>query len=216
MGELSGWRSDVGIMHLSSDMSSTTARSGVRSMRAGTDVAGISEEELVGLLRKGDQSAMGILYDKYAAALYGVILRIVHSEESAEDLLQETFVKIWMGFSSYDGSKGRLFTWMMRVARNLALDKVKSKEFRNARKNQEIDSIVTLVDKQSSITYEPDHVGITELIHSSLNPDSEKLVRLIYFQGYTQAEAAQELGIPLGTVKTRLRAAIAIIRTIFS
>jgi len=216
MDEFSGWRDDGGIMHLSNDMSLATARSGVRSMRSGTDIAHISEEELVGLLRSGDQAAMGILYDKYAAALYGVILRIVRSEESAEDLLQETYVKIWMSFSTYDGSKGRLFTWMMRVARNLALDKVKSKEFRNARKNHDTDSLVTLVDKQSSMTYEPDHVGLTDIIHSSLNPDSEKLVRLIYFQGYTQAEAAHELGIPLGTVKTRLRAAIAIIRKIFS
>lgn len=185
-------------------------------MRVHTSSDVTSEDALVALLQMGNQLAVGELYDRYSAALYGIILRVVRSEELAEDILQETFVKIWTGIGSYDASKGRLFTWMMRVARNLALDKVKSREFRNARKNHDLDSLVTQVDKELNFSYEPDHVGLQDIIHSSLTPEYEKLIRLIYFQGYTQAEASQELGIPLGTVKTRLRAAISIIRKIFS
>ena len=176
----------------------------------------MSEETLVALLRTGDRSAVGVLYDRYATALYGVIIRVVRSEEIAEDLLQETFIRIWTSFGSYDDAKGRLFTWMMRVARNMALDKVKSKEYRNSRQNHELDSLVPQVDRESSVSYDPDQVGLQEIIRSSLTPEYERLVRLIYFQGYTQAEASEELGIPLGTVKTRLRAAITIIRNIFS
>jgi RNA polymerase sigma-70 factor (ECF subfamily) len=220
MDERSGWRNDGGITTTGDELvepyhpSPEAARMGAMRGRTGGDP--ISEEMIVALLRAGSRSAVGVLYDRYAAALHGVIVRIVRSEEIAEDILQETFIKIWTNFASYDESKGRLFTWMMRIARNMALDKVKSREYRDARKNHELDSLVTQVDNETSISYDPDQLGLMEIVHSSLTPEYERLVRLIYVQGYTQAEAAEELGIPLGTVKTRLRAAITIIRKIFS
>jgi RNA polymerase sigma-70 factor (ECF subfamily) len=220
MDEHSGWRNDVGIASTDDDLVEpyrpSPGAAGMGAMRARTGGDPISEEMIVALLRAGSRSAVGVLYDRYAAALHGVIVRIVRSEEIAEDILQETFIKIWTNFASYDESKGRLFTWMMRIARNMALDKVKSREYRDARKNHELDSLVTQVDNETSISYDPDQLGLMEIVHSSLTPEYERLVRLIYVQGYTQAEAARELGIPLGTVKTRLRAAITIIRKIFS
>lgn len=174
----------------------------------------ISEDELISLLRQREQSVVGVLYDRYSGALYRMIYRVVHSDEIAEDVLQETFTKIWTEFASYDTSKGKLFTWMARIGRNLALDKIKSRDHRNALKNQEIDSVVPLIDSELNSVYNADRIGLAEIVRS-LRPEQEELVELIYFQGYTQAEASDQLGIPLGTVKTRLRAAINIIRKIF-
>lgn len=175
----------------------------------------IDEETLVTRLAQRDISAVEILYDRYAPALYGVIYRIVGSEEVAEDILQEAFVKIWNSFPSYDRSKGKLFTWMVRVVRNLAIDTIKSKDFRNARKNQDLDSIVHLVDQQTHVSYNPDQIGLKEIV-DQLQPEYQEIIDLVYFQGLTQAEACEQLKIPLGTLKTRLRAAVSKLRTIFS
>ncbi|HNP49634.1 MAG TPA: sigma-70 family RNA polymerase sigma factor, partial [Bacteroidia bacterium] len=89
----------------------------------------ITEEELIRLLSNREEKGIEILYDNYSAALYGVIHRIVQQDEIAEDVLQETFLKIWNNFGQYDSAKGRLFSWMINIARNASIDKVRSKEF---------------------------------------------------------------------------------------
>src|SRR5947209_3459944 len=173
----------------------------------------VDEAQLVTSLKAGEKEAIGMLYDMYAAALYGVIYRIVRSESVAEDVLQETFVRIWKNVASYDGSKGRLFTWLINIARNLAIDKIKSKDFRNSKKNLELENIVHDVESQTQTSYNTDHIGLKDLLEK-LNSDQRQIVNLIYFQGYTQSEVAETLGVPLGTVKTRLRSAISFFRTI--
>jgi RNA polymerase sigma factor (sigma-70 family) len=174
-----------------------------------------SEEELIALLRQHRREGIAILYDRYAASLFGVLFRILHSRELAEDALQETFVKIWAGFDIYDASRGRLFTWMVNIARNVALDKIKSKDYRNSLKNQEISGLVSLIEEQPERGDASDQIGLREIVQT-LRPEQEEVIDLIYFQGYTQSEASTKLGIPLGTVKTRVRAAISTIRTFFS
>src|ERR1700756_5470562 len=87
----------------------------------------IPEQELVASLKSGDQKAMAILYDNYSAALLGVIYRIVDDKEAAEDILQEVFVKIWKSIASYDNTKGKLFTWLINIARNAAIDSTRVK-----------------------------------------------------------------------------------------
>ncbi len=96
--------------------------------------------------------------------LLGVIYRIVQHKEIAEDLLQETFIKIWNAAESYDSSKGRVFTWAMRIARNLSIDKVRSKEFKNSNKNQEIEDKLNFIDAQTEVTFNTDHLGIKALV----------------------------------------------------
>jgi RNA polymerase sigma factor (sigma-70 family) len=174
----------------------------------------IEEEELVRLLSTQDKKAVGILYDNYSTALYGVIHRIVQSEEIAEDTLQEAFVKIWKTFGMYDSSKGRLFTWIMNIARNLAIDKVRSKDFINSSKNQSIDNIVSFIDLDNNHVPNPDTIGIRELL-KKLTPEQKMIIDLLYFKGYTQAEVAEKLNMPLGTVKTRTRLAINTLRKEF-
>ena len=106
----------------------------------------ISEEDLIALLANRNMKGMEILYDNYSSALYGVIFRIIQKDEIAEDVLQDTFLKIWNNFPQYDAAKGRLFTWMINIGRNQAIDKVRSKDFVNQSKNQPIDKTVSFVD----------------------------------------------------------------------
>lgn len=172
----------------------------------------IEEEDLIRLLVLKEKRGIEILYDNYSAALYGVIQRIVGNDEIAEEVLQETFLKIWNNFGQYDSAKGRLFTWMVNICRNLSIDKVRSKEFVNQSKNQSIDNVVSLLDYKSS--YDPDLIGVRDIV-KKLEPEYRLIIDLLFFQGYSQSEAAEKLNIPLGTVKTRSRAAIQRLRNYF-
>ena len=166
-------------------------------------------------LRNRDKIAIEALYDMYSSSLFGVISRIIVETAAAEDVLQETFVKIWHSFSSYSTEKGRLFTWMVNIARNLAIDKIRSKDFKNQNKNQELENNVTFIDEQRNTVYKPELVGIKDLV-LTLKPEQKSILELVYFKGYTHVEAADELGIPLGTIKTRLRMAIQELRKHFN
>lgn len=175
----------------------------------------LSEPELVQAIRNRDKKGAEALYEMYSTALYGVIYRIIQHEEIAEDLLQETFVKIWNSASSYDASKGRLFTWMVNIARNLSIDKTRSKDFRNHSKTEDIENIVLSVDKGYTTSLNPETLGLKDLVEK-LKPEQKIILDLVYFRGFTHAEAAEELDIPLGTVKTRLRNAIITLRKVFN
>jgi len=175
----------------------------------------LTEEQLVLSLRNHEKIAIEALYDMYSASLFGVISRIVVDTAIAEDVLQETFVKIWHSFSSYNTEKGRLFTWMVNIARNLAIDKIRSKDFKNQHKNQEIENTVNSIDEQNSTVYKPELMGIKDLV-DTLKPEQKSIIDLVYFKGYTHVEAADELGVPLGTIKTRLRMGIQQLRKHFN
>lgn len=154
------------------------------------------------------------MYGNYSASFYGVILKIVKSEDIAEEVLQDAFLKIWDKISSYDAKKGRLFTWMINVTRNLAIDKVRSKAFINQNKTNDIANNVSIEDKGYSEKNNPEFIGVKDML-DVLNPDQKNLLDLMYFQGYSQTEIAKEFGIPLGTVKTKVRSAIMKLRTLF-
>jgi len=166
-------------------------------------------------LRHREKIAVEALYDMYSSSLFGVISRIIIDIPVAEDVLQETFVKIWHSFASYSTEKGRLFTWMVNIARNLAIDKIRSKDFKNNNKNQELENNVTFIDEQRNTVYKPELLGIKDLVQT-LKPEQKLILELVYFKGYTHVEAADELGIPLGTIKTRLRMAIQQLRKHFN
>lgn len=166
----------------------------------------IEEDELVMLLKQRHQSAFEYLYDNYAGALLSVILSVVADKELANDVLQEVFVKIWRQIESYDETRGRLFTWMTNVARNAAIDMVRSKGYRYQQQNRELTETVYQSDENS--TQIPiERIGLRKLVHQ-LKQDYKVLVELSYFQGFTQEEISKMLNIPLGTVKTRLRTAL--------
>jgi RNA polymerase sigma-70 factor (ECF subfamily) len=175
----------------------------------------LPEAELIKAIRQKQKIGSEALYDMYSASLFGVIVRIVQDEDLAQDLLQDTFVKIWNSFESYDETKGRLFTWMVNLARNLSVDKLRSKDFRNSSKNQDIENSVLTIDAQRNSSINPETVGLRDMV-DNLKPEAKAVLDLIYFKGYTHVEAAEELGIPLGTVKTRVRLAIIGLRKLFN
>jgi RNA polymerase sigma factor (sigma-70 family) len=171
----------------------------------------IQEKDLILLLKKKDKRGIDYLYDSYSSSLYGVILRIVRSEDLAEEILQDCFLKIWDKIELYDAGKGKLFTWMINIARNLALDKLRSKEFKKKSKTDELSSNVSMHETEKIY---PEHIGVKEML-DKLSPEQKELIDLMYFKGYSQSEIAEEFGIPLGTIKTRVRAAMSKLRTLF-
>ena len=104
---------------------------------------------------------------------------------------------------------------MVNIARHLAIDKLRSKDFKNQNKNQELENNVTFIDEQRNTVYKPELLGIKDLVQT-LKPEQKLILELVYFKGYTHVEAADELGIPLGTIKTRLRMAILQLRKHFN
>ncbi len=168
-----------------------------------------SEPELVMLLKQRQQSSFSYLYDNYSSALYTVILNVVKDETIAADTLQEVFVKIWKQIESYDDSKGRLFTWMMNVARNASIDTVRSKAFQNSKQNNELTENHN--DVLGSTQTNTDAIGLRKIVYT-LKEEHRTLIELSYFQGYTQDEISKMLQIPLGTVKTRMRTALTQLR----
>lgn len=170
-----------------------------------------SEEELILLLQSGDQSAFGYLYDNYSGALNGVILKLISDQQLAEDILQEAFVKIWNNFSSYDSTKGRLFTWMLNITRNLTIDTIRSKGYKKQEKIQKTENAVSYTSNNIDENDKFDALGIRKQT-LLLKEDQKRVIDLAYFEGFTQDEISKKLGIPLGTVKTRMRTAISVLK----
>ena len=169
------------------------------------------QDQLITRLQQQDRLAIGELYTSYGGALFGIVLRIVQSRELAEQVLQDTFLKAWRNGASYDASKGRLFTWLLNIARNTAIDATRTAYFQHYRK---IDSLDNLVQAPGGQSLNPDHLGVQDAVNR-LDEKYRLLINLIYFKGYTQEEVAEEVGIPLGTVKTRLRYAMVELRKVF-
>jgi RNA polymerase sigma-70 factor (ECF subfamily) len=164
------------------------------------------------MLLQRSEKAFSYLYDNYSGALYGIIHSIITDNETANDVLQDVFVNIWKKIESYDPSKGRLFTWMLNVARNASIDKIRSKGFRDSQKNQPISENVDISISQGANPAIND-VGLRKVI-SKLKEEQRVLIDLSYFQGFTHEEIAKAMNIPLGTVKTRIRTALTQLRTL--
>ncbi|MGZ5220063.1 MAG: RNA polymerase sigma factor [Chitinophagaceae bacterium] len=173
-----------------------------------------SEQELVALLQQRNDHSFGYLYDNYSGALLGVVSAIVADHETARDVLQEVFVNIWRKIESYDPTKGRLFTWMINVARNAAIDKLRSRGYQDSLKNYSLpDSTDTDTNLAGASTLpRVDDVGLKKVL-TRLKDEHRVLIDLSYFQGYTHDEISRILDIPLGTVKTRIRSALTHLRT---
>lgn len=163
------------------------------------------------MLRKGDQQLFSVLYDNYARALLGVIKKVIPDDDVAEDVLQDSFVKIWNNKSMYDASKGRLYTWMLNIVRNTSIDYMRSRQNKLDEKIQRGENVVYEVNRVNKVEQNTDRIGLRAVV-DTLKEDQRKLIDMAYFEGYTQEEIAEELAIPLGTVKTRVRAALMVLR----
>jgi RNA polymerase sigma factor (sigma-70 family) len=169
-----------------------------------------SEDELVYSLRNRNENAFVYLYDNYSGALMGIVNGIIADNEIANDVLQNVFVNIWRKIESYDPAKGRLFTWMLNIARNASIDELRSKGYRDSQKNISIDDQGEIAGAVTGPAI--DDVGLKKVL-GQLKKELRVLVDMSYFQGFTHEEISKTLNIPLGTVKTRIRSALTQLRT---
>ncbi|MBS1636037.1 MAG: sigma-70 family RNA polymerase sigma factor [Bacteroidetes bacterium] len=166
-----------------------------------------TEEVLIALIRQKDQKAFSYLYDNYSKALYGVIFTILQNEEDSQDVLQAAFLKIWNNFDSYKEEKGRLFTWMLNIVRNAAIDFTRTTASKVSSRIQNLDTNVYEINKQHQHQVNYDHIGLKAAVNK-LEDDYQVIIELAYYQGYTQEEISRKLNMPLGTVKTKVRQAL--------
>ncbi|MEO6288064.1 MAG: sigma-70 family RNA polymerase sigma factor [Dyadobacter sp.] len=173
-----------------------------------------TQPELILLLQSNSREGFEYLYDNYSPALYGIILKIVKDEERAADVLQDTFLKIWKNMTAYNVEKGTLFTWILNIARNTAIDRLRTEV-----KTSNVVNLENITDSQltnvSIFNPSPGLMDIREIVEL-LMPERKLLVDMVYFQGYTHEEASEKLNLPLGTVKSRIRKALQELRHIFS
>lgn len=163
------------------------------------------------LLKQKSRQGFDYLYGQYSGALYGIVRRVITDEETARDVLQEVFVKIWNNIDKFDPTKGRLYTWMLNLARNTAIDKLRSKGEIMQGKIQTGEDIVYKQEQGLKTEQQTDTIGLKAIV-AEMQPEHKTIVELAYFKGYTLDEISKALDIPLGTVKTRMRKAISLLR----
>ncbi len=161
-------------------------------------------------LKNQDRRTIETLYDMYAGTVYNIALRIVKSNDLAANVLQDTFVKIWKNGAKYDAGKGGLFTWIVNIARNTAIDATRSKHFKSLSDFTDLEKVS---DYPSSDKTDDETIGVPELLQK-MSKKHIILLEKYYIEGYTHAEIVAELGIPLGTIKTRLRNAVTELRVL--
>jgi RNA polymerase sigma-70 factor, ECF subfamily len=166
---------------------------------------------LVGRLKNAEESAFSELYDRYSGALNGVIKKMIRDEDRALDILQDSLVKIWKNIHSYDPSKGSFFTWMLNITRNTAIDALRRMKKEGFSENHENPAFV---NQFAAVEQNVSLIGLSKLVDELL-PEQKQMIEYIYFKGYTQQEVADELDMPLGTVKTRTRIAMRELRKWF-
>ncbi|WP_036385634.1 RNA polymerase sigma factor [Muricauda sp. MAR_2010_75] len=168
-------------------------------------------DNLIQQFQQKDKVAFETLYNMYADNICGVINVILKDPERSQELCQDVFVKIWNKSDQYDTSKGRFFTWILNIARNAAIDEMRSKSHKNQKKNLPVDSLVGIYESDEDLNGKIDTIGLQSLL-KGLKEKCILLIDLLYFKGYTQKEAAKELKTPIGTIKTRIRSCISEIR----
>lgn len=170
-------------------------------------------ETLISKFQQKDEKAFEELYHMYSDSMHGVIYNIVRDVDIAEELMQDVFIKAWHNASTYSAEKGRFFTWILNIARNAAIDKTRSKAFKNSKKNLDAEYFVDILQHSDSLDDKTDAIGIKKFVNK-LAKKCIEVIELLYFKGFTQKEASEHLDMPIGTIKTRNRNCIKELRTI--
>jgi RNA polymerase sigma-70 factor, ECF subfamily len=169
---------------------------------------------LIERLRKRDPRALAELYDRFGRQVYSLILRIVRDAATAEDLVQETFLRVWNRVQGFDAGRGSIGPWLLAVARNRAIDHLRSTAGRGERNSVEFaesDHPALYTDMEKDILAS-DKTRRVRAAMEKLTPNQKRVIELAYFEGLSQSEMAERMGQPLGTVKTWARAALKILR----
>jgi len=179
---------------------------------SGTHIDAGDDMRLVARLRAGDQNALSELYDRYSNVVYGVALRILQDTGAAEDLLQDVFLQLWRKPDAFDSSRGSLGAWLAVIARHRSIDRL-----RKRRPESDIDECI--IAGGSDLRDETERSLVIEKIRVVMNemsPDQRTAMELAFFEGLTHTEIAEKTGAPLGTIKTRIRSGLQMLRARFA
>jgi RNA polymerase sigma-70 factor (ECF subfamily) len=169
--------------------------------------------DLVLRLRRRDPQALADLYDRYGRLVFSLILRVVRDTGIAEDLVQETFLRVWNRIQGFEAGKGSIGPWLLAVARNRAIDYLRSAggRERNAMDLEETIHPALSSDMEQGIL-NSDRIRRVKAAMDKLSPQQRQAIELAYFEGLSQSEMAERMGQPLGTVKTWVRTALRSLR----
>lgn len=170
--------------------------------------------DVVAQLRKRDPKALAAIYDRYGQIVYSLCLRITRDETAAEDLVQELFIRVWSRARDFDASRGSLGVWILSIARNMAIDYVRSADARFATRLRPLELAERTPFPARSAPPESliDQARAVRAGFEHLNFNQKRVLELAYFQGFSQSEIATHLNEPLGTVKSWMRSALARLR----
>lgn len=177
-------------------------------------VVGPSQEneedaKLIQRIVTGENSAMAVLYDRYSAVLYTFGLRVLRSREETADLLQEVFLQVWNKADSYRREKGTVYTWLVTMTRNRAIDLLRSKKHKQQSQTLDVGDLSLVADAQQTNPHTRTEIGEDQQLVANalkrLTKDQQQVIALAYYEGYSQSEIANKLNVPLGTVKSRMR-----------
>ncbi|MBL7729626.1 MAG: RNA polymerase sigma factor [Chitinophagaceae bacterium] len=174
-----------------------------------------AEDELLACLVSNDQRHFGRIYDRFSGALLSIIRKWVKDPELSENLLQDVFVKAWKNRFLYEEEKGRLFTWLYKIARNSCIDYFRSRACKKSRVfvfGEDIPCLAAMHAEEGGV--QPDAIGLRQIV-DTLRKEEKEVVDLVYFKGLTQRQVAEMMNLPLGTVKTRMSRAIKELRCFF-
>jgi RNA polymerase sigma-70 factor (ECF subfamily) len=172
---------------------------------------------LVEMIKSKSERGFNILYDKYCGAMYSILIKFVRHTDVADDLLQETFVKIWKHIDRFDPSRGTLFTWMLNIARNHAIDYLRSSGHQQHTLNVSLDLCSNNLDHFGYTTSDTNRVEFKDFKSKALqlDPKYAEVIDLIFFYGWTYEQTAEILKLPLGTVKTRARKGLGMLKILY-
>ena len=171
---------------------------------------GEDDRDLAERLKRREPSVMGELYDRYGKLAFSLIYRIVRDIGVAEDLVQETFLRVWNRSQGFDAERGALGPWLLAVARNRAIDYVRSSSGKMSRGTLELEAAehpAVFVNFEAEVLSQ-DRARRVRGALGRLNEHQRHVIELAYFEGLSQSEMAERMGQPLGTVKTWVRTAL--------
>ncbi|WP_219975257.1 RNA polymerase sigma factor [Rubrobacter xylanophilus] len=176
----------------------------------------LADEDLLSLVERRDPDAFAALYDRHSRAAYSLAYRMMGERQAAEDLVQDAFLKVWRSAGSYRAERGSVRTWILSILHNRGIDQLRSQASRlRARERLEASAEKVQPSEAFSETLRSSQREQVREAMSTLPPEQLKILELAYFSGYTHTEIAELLGLPLGTVKGRMRLGLKKIREYF-
>ena len=176
----------------------------------------LTDANLLNAIARQDEQALASLYDRYRRILFGLLMRILRSREEAEDVLQEVFLQVWRQAPDFDARRGRPFTWLVTLARSRAIDRLRQLGSRQRLASSATEFAGEGISDAAENTFRSEQRELVAAAMTELSEDQRRTLTLAYFEGLTQAEIAERLRSPLGTVKTRMRSGMIKLRELLS